>query len=56
MLRLTDTILRTREIIRVLARYDPVRQMRASSHVLGPLTARTGDAKVSIPGDGGSKD
>jgi UDP-N-acetylglucosamine 1-carboxyvinyltransferase len=32
------------------ARYDIVRKMRASYYVLGPLLARFGDAKVSLPG------
>ncbi|KAK0351338.1 hypothetical protein LTR94_025342, partial [Friedmanniomyces endolithicus] len=32
------------------APYDLVRQMRASFNVLGPLLARTGEAKVSLPG------
>ncbi len=32
------------------APYDLVRQMRASFNVLGPLLARTGHAKVSLPG------
>lgn len=38
--RITDT----------LAPYDIVRKMRASVLVLGPLVARTGAAKVSLPG------
>ena len=33
-----------------IAPYDLVRQMRASFNVLGPLLARTGQAKVSLPG------
>lgn len=32
------------------AEYDLVRKMRASVLVLGPLLARTGEAKVSLPG------
>ena len=32
------------------APYDPVRKMRASVLVLGPLLARKGYAKVSLPG------
>jgi UDP-N-acetylglucosamine 1-carboxyvinyltransferase len=32
------------------APYDIVRKMRASILVLGPLVARTGDARVSLPG------
>ena len=45
-----ETILHTPEIVSALAPYDLVRQMRASFNVLGPLIARTGQAKVSLPG------
>jgi UDP-N-acetylglucosamine 1-carboxyvinyltransferase len=45
-----ETVLRTREIVSAIAPYDLVRQMRASFNVLGPLVARTGQAKVSLPG------
>jgi len=45
-----ETLLRTREIVSAIAPYDLVRQMRASFNVLGPLLARTGQAKVSLPG------
>ncbi|MEO8812307.1 MAG: UDP-N-acetylglucosamine 1-carboxyvinyltransferase [Caulobacteraceae bacterium] len=45
-----QTILRTPEIVSTIAPYDLVRQMRASFNVLGPLLARTGQAKVSLPG------
>jgi UDP-N-acetylglucosamine 1-carboxyvinyltransferase len=45
-----ETFLRTKEIISGFAPYDLVRQMRASFNVLGPLLARTGQAKVSLPG------
>ena len=45
-----ETLLRTREIISTIAPYDLVRQMRASFNVLGPLLARAGQAKVSLPG------
>jgi UDP-N-acetylglucosamine 1-carboxyvinyltransferase len=45
-----ETLLRTREIVSAIAPYDLVRQMRASFNVLGPLVARTGQAKVSLPG------
>ena len=45
-----ETILHTPEITSALAPYDLVRQMRASFNVLGPLIARTGHAKVSLPG------
>ena len=39
-----------REIISTEAPYDLVRKMRASFNVLGPLLAREGKAKVSLPG------
>jgi UDP-N-acetylglucosamine 1-carboxyvinyltransferase len=45
-----ETILVTPEITSAIASYDLVRQMRASFNVLGPLVARTGQAKVSLPG------
>ena len=45
-----ETVLHTQEIISAIAPYDLVRQMRASFNVLGPLLARTGQAKVSLPG------
>jgi UDP-N-acetylglucosamine 1-carboxyvinyltransferase len=45
-----ETLLRTREVVSAIAPYDLVRQMRASFNVLGPLLARTGQAKVSLPG------
>ena len=45
-----ETVLTTPEIISAIAPYDLVRQMRASFNVLGPLVARTGQAKVSLPG------
>ena len=44
------TLLHTPEITSAFAPYDLVRQMRASFNVLGPLLARTGHAKVSLPG------
>lgn len=44
------TILHAPEIVSAFAPYDLVRQMRASFNVLGPLLARTGHAKVSLPG------
>ncbi|MDB5438390.1 MAG: UDP-N-acetylglucosamine 1-carboxyvinyltransferase [Caulobacteraceae bacterium] len=44
------TRLHTAEIVSAFAPYDLVRQMRASFNVLGPLLARTGHAKVSLPG------
>ncbi len=37
-------------ITSVVAPYDLVRKMRASVLVLGPLVARVGEAKVSLPG------
>jgi UDP-N-acetylglucosamine 1-carboxyvinyltransferase len=46
----SETVLRTPEIISAFAPYELVRQMRASFNVLGPLLARTGHAKVSLPG------
>lgn len=42
--------LSTRAITNTTAEYDLVRKMRASVLVLGPLLARTGEAKVSLPG------
>ncbi len=45
-----ETVLTTKEIVSGIAPYDLVRQMRASFNVLGPLLARTGQAKVSLPG------
>src|SRR6201996_4860877 len=44
------TVLHTPEILSAFAPYDLVRQMRASFNVLGPLLAREGPAKVSLPG------
>ena len=38
------------EINNIEAPYDIVRKMRASILVLGPLVARAGEAKVSLPG------
>ncbi len=37
-------------IAAAVAEYDIVRKMRASFLVLGPLLARVGHAKVSLPG------
>ena len=45
-----QSLLHTPEITSSFAPYDLVRQMRASFNVLGPLIARTGHAKVSLPG------
>jgi UDP-N-acetylglucosamine 1-carboxyvinyltransferase len=43
-------ILHTPEILERTAPYDLVRKMRASVLVLGPLLARCGEARVSLPG------
>ncbi|WP_297509174.1 UDP-N-acetylglucosamine 1-carboxyvinyltransferase [uncultured Caulobacter sp.] len=45
-----ETVLHAAEITSGFAPYDLVRQMRASFNVLGPLVARSGQAKVSLPG------
>jgi UDP-N-acetylglucosamine 1-carboxyvinyltransferase len=45
-----ETLFDARTITSTFAPYDLVRQMRASFNVLGPLLARTGQAKVSLPG------
>ena len=45
-----ETVLHTPEIVSAFASYDLVRKMRASFNVLGPLLARSGHAKVSLPG------
>jgi UDP-N-acetylglucosamine 1-carboxyvinyltransferase len=42
--------LQARRIVDTTAPYDLVRKMRASVLVLGPLLARCGEAKVSLPG------
>ncbi len=42
--------LTARKITNTTAEYDLVRKMRASILVLGPLVAREGQAKVSLPG------
>ncbi|HVY12190.1 MAG TPA: UDP-N-acetylglucosamine 1-carboxyvinyltransferase, partial [Alphaproteobacteria bacterium] len=42
--------LQASSITSVVAPYDLVRKMRASILVLGPLVARAGEAKVSLPG------
>ncbi len=42
--------LRAREITNTTAHYDLVRKMRASILVLGPILAREGQARVSLPG------
>jgi UDP-N-acetylglucosamine 1-carboxyvinyltransferase len=43
-------VVETREIVNPEAPYDIVKTMRASSLVLGPLAARCGRARVSLPG------
>src|SRR3984957_1572754 len=43
-------LLHTPQIISPEAPYELVKTMRASSLVLGPLVARTGRARVSLPG------
>ncbi|NJC41755.1 UDP-N-acetylglucosamine 1-carboxyvinyltransferase [Brevundimonas alba] len=45
-----ETLFHAARIESSFAPYDLVRQMRASFNVLGPLLARTGEAKVSLPG------
>jgi UDP-N-acetylglucosamine 1-carboxyvinyltransferase len=45
-----QTLFDARTITSTFAPYDLVRQMRASFNVLGPLLARTGQARVSLPG------
>jgi len=42
--------LKAEKIASITAPYDLVRKMRASILVLGPLLARAGEAKVSLPG------
>ncbi|TNE37895.1 MAG: UDP-N-acetylglucosamine 1-carboxyvinyltransferase [Alphaproteobacteria bacterium] len=42
--------LSARQITSTVAHYDLVRKMRASFLVIGPLLARCGEAKVSLPG------
>ncbi len=42
--------IQAREIVRPEAPYELVKTMRASSLVLGPLVARCGRARVSLPG------
>ena len=45
-----ETLFHAASLTSTFAPYDLVRQMRASFNVLGPLLARTGEAKVSLPG------
>src|SRR6185312_4358871 len=47
----TDTMrLHAATVDSAFAPYDLVRKMRASFQVLGPLLARHGEAKISLPG------
>lgn len=45
-----DVVLQTKQVLSSTAPYDYVRKMRASVLVLGPVLARVGEAKVSLPG------
>jgi len=45
-----EAILQSKKITSIEAPYDFVKTMRASVLVLGPLLARKGEAKVSLPG------
>ncbi|WP_295197606.1 UDP-N-acetylglucosamine 1-carboxyvinyltransferase [uncultured Brevundimonas sp.] len=45
-----ESLFHAKNLTSTFAPYDLVRQMRASFNVLGPLLARTGEAKVSLPG------
>ncbi|MEL6365836.1 MAG: UDP-N-acetylglucosamine 1-carboxyvinyltransferase [Pseudomonadota bacterium] len=45
-----DLTLTAADIVSTVAPYDLVRKMRASFNVLGPLLARFGGARVSLPG------
>lgn len=45
-----ELVMQANEIVNLVAPYDLVRTMRASVLVLGPLLARFGEAKVSLPG------
>ncbi len=49
-LNANELFLDTSNITKLEAPYEHVRKMRASIHVLGPLLARYGYAKVSLPG------
>jgi UDP-N-acetylglucosamine 1-carboxyvinyltransferase len=42
--------LSARQVVDIIAPYDLVSRMRASFWVIAPLLARTGEAKVSLPG------
>ena len=43
--------LQAKDIVDTTAPYELVSRMRASFWVIAPLLARTGEAKVSLPGD-----
>ena len=45
-----ESLFDAKTLTSTFAPYVLVRQMRASFNVLGPLLARTGEAKVSLPG------
>jgi len=45
-----ETLFHAPQLTSTFAPYDLVRQMRASFNVLGPLLARSGEARVSLPG------
>lgn len=45
-----DLFIDSREVTSFTAPYEQVKKMRASFYVLGPLLARYGQAKVSLPG------
>lgn len=47
---MSECIMRVRDIGETTAPYDMVRKMRASVLVLGPLVAKRGHARVSLPG------
>ncbi|MBE2188184.1 MAG: UDP-N-acetylglucosamine 1-carboxyvinyltransferase [Candidatus Kapabacteria bacterium] len=46
----SELFIDAREITQLVAPYEHVKKMRASFYVLGPLVARYGEAKVSLPG------
>ena len=48
--RVGEASLSAQGLIKPLASYDLVKTMRASILVLGPLVARCGEARVSLPG------
>jgi UDP-N-acetylglucosamine 1-carboxyvinyltransferase len=46
----SELFIDARKITQLVAPYEHVKKMRASFYVLGPLVARYGEAKVSLPG------